>query len=186
MKIKVAILVEQAIFRNGLKTLLNSTNNFEVIAEFKNKNQAIETLFSVNADVLIISDDSISIYSDLKLKGYKIPVLIFSEAKSKENHLKAFHLNASGIIFKDCDPSELFHSITKITEGEIYFTSEVSNYLIQSLYVKNIASKKNKINILTPREKQIIELIKEGYKSKKLQKYYFYLPEPLINIVLIL
>ena len=173
MKVKVVIVDNHPIFREGLKTLLNSTNDFEVITEIGDENLAIETLPTVNADVLIISDHLLNIYSKLKTNGYKISVLIFSAIKSKENYLKAFQLNASGFIFKDCEPSELFHSVNKIAKGETYFTSEVSNYLIQSLYVNDKESVKSPEKYLTRREKQILELIKEGHKSKKIAELLF-------------
>ncbi len=173
MKKNVVILDEQPIFREGLKTLLNSTKEFEVIAELGEESQALDTLPNLFADIIIISYNLINIYSELKSKGYKNSFLIVSETKSKENYLTAFQLNASGFIFKECEPSELLHAINKIIKGETYFTSDVSNYLIQNLYVKNKAAKKYKENNLTRRERQIIELIKEGYSSKKIAEILF-------------
>ena len=171
-KVKVALVDDHTIVREGFKYLLNSTNQFQVVAEARNGEHALHTLKN-NAIDIIISDISmpnlngIDFCARLKETGIKVPVLILSMHNNKEYLMNAYRAGASGYLAKDCDKDELLYAIQKVANGGNYFGNSITFNMLESL-AENKDSNLIKFNSLTKREKEILQYLLKGYTTKQI------------------
>lgn len=178
-KIKIALVDDHTIVREGFKILLNSSDKMEVVAEAGSGAEAQEIILNADIDVLILDVympdmNGIELCEKLKNQGIKTPpVLFLSMHNNKEYFVNAINVGASGFLLKDCEKEELFLAVSKIAEGDTYFANTVSNSLIKSL----LDSKTNKLDksemSLTQREKEILTLALDGLTAKAIGEKLF-------------
>ena len=177
-KIKIALVDDHTIVREGFKMLLNSSDRFEVVAEAGDGDEAIGMLENNEVDVLLLDIympkmNGIDLCEQLKSKGMKTPVLFLSMHNNNEYFMKAIKVGASGFLLKDCERDELFLAVNKIASGDTYFANNVSNTLLRN-FIGGKKSAKNKIDkVLTSREKDILLLAMEGHSAKVIGERLF-------------
>jgi DNA-binding NarL/FixJ family response regulator len=92
-------------------------------------------------------------------------VLILSMHKSEEYVWQALRAGAVGYLLKDADVAELTLAITAVTRGETYLSPPISKHLIRE-YVQRVGGEAPVLERLTPRQREILQLIAEGYTTK--------------------
>jgi DNA-binding NarL/FixJ family response regulator len=179
-KIRVGLVDDHTIVREGFKVLLNSNENIEVVCEAGDGQEVFEMLSKSPVDILI-SDvymprlNGIELCSELKKQNNTTPVLLLSMYNNKEYFVKAIKAGASGYLLKDCEKEELCLAIKKIVNGENYFGNSVSNTLVKGLFESKKPKIKNEYHITT-REKEILQLAMEGYTTKTIAERLFLSP----------
>jgi DNA-binding NarL/FixJ family response regulator len=179
-KIRVALVDDHTVVREGFKALLNLSDSIEVVSEAQDGVAALENISFGNIDILI-SDvympnmNGIDLCVELHKQNNNIPVLLLSMYNNKEYFIKAIKCGASGYLLKDCEKEELFMAIRKVAQGEKYFGNVIGNALVDSL-VGNQLSDKNLDNVLTLREKDILTLAIEGLSTKLIAERLFISP----------
>ena len=176
-KVRVALVDDHTIVREGFKALVNSFGNFEVVTEAKNGEIALDMLNKNQIDVLI-SDISMPNMSGIdlcyKLKHEKpeLPVIILSMHDNKEYLINAYKAGAAGYLVKDCDKEELHFAIKKVAKGGTYFGNSITYSMMDSLVDVNNEPQK-KFDTLTKREIEILNLLVEGLNTKQIAEKLF-------------
>lgn len=172
--IKVAIADDHAIVRDGIKQLLETEEYIKIIGEAANGIEAIRLVETQQPDILIMDISmpkmtGIDATKKLQEKQVATKILILSMFDKEEYVLKAVELGAFGYLLKDTSKDKFIKAIHTIHEGSKYFSSEISNVIINQYLstVQNVAIKKEK-ELLTRREKEILALIIKGYNNKKI------------------
>jgi DNA-binding NarL/FixJ family response regulator len=179
-KIKVGLVDDHTIVREGFKVLLNSTDNIEVVCEAADGDQALTMLQDNQIDVLI-SDvympklNGIELCTELNKNENHVPVLLLSMYNNKEYFVKAIKSGASGYLLKDCEKEELCLAIKKIANGDTYFGNSVSNTLVQSLFEAKKPKTKGEYHV-TPREREILQFAMEGLSTKSIAERLYLSP----------
>ncbi len=176
-KIKVALVDDHTIVREGFRILLNSSENIEVVSEASDGVLALDMIKTGQIDV-VVSDvymprmNGIDLCSELSKSDKHIPVLLLSMYNNKEYFVKAIKAGASGYLLKDCEKEELCLAIKKVANGETYFSNSVSNTLVRNMILdKNkIDSKKDE---LTSRERDVLLLAMDGLSTKAIAEKLF-------------
>jgi len=174
--IKVVLADDHVVVRNGIKMLLESAGEIQVIGEASNGQEALEVVNQLQPDVLII-DIRMPIMNGLeatsKLGSYsdKTKALILSMHNDEEYVLQAMDSGASGYLLKDTSKEEFIKAIHSVNQGGKYFSGDISNILVNSyLNVKSNKQRKSSDNVkqydLTKREKEILNLIVQGINNK--------------------
>ena len=173
--IKIILVDDHKIVRDGLKLVLGAVDNFEIIAEGGDGNEAIELVSSHQADILI-SDISmpnlngLEAVEKIKVANPNTKVLFLSMFDKPEYVTHAVKVGADGYILKDADKDEMIHAIRKVVKGEKYFSGDVSGALINQLtgtgsFGSSFVS--DEFN-LTKREAEILRLIVDGKTNKQI------------------
>ena len=176
-KIRVALVDDHTVVREGFKALLNLSDSIEVVSEANDGLSALETI-SFDAIDVLVSDvympnmSGIELCSELQKQENETPVLLLSMYNNKEYFLKAIKSGASGYLLKDCEKEELFMAIKKVALGEKYFGNVIGNALLQNL-VGNSTKEKQNNQGLTFREVQVLKLAVEGLSTKKIADKLF-------------
>lgn len=177
MNIKVVLADDHAIVRDGVKSVLERKGkNMEVVAEISNGKDLVDYALKHDADVYVV-DISMPVLNGIeavqriiKVKpDAKIVMLsMYDDRVSVEKSLKA---GAKGFIVKVSTADEIVDAINEVAAGRFYLCSKVSKYIVQGFLGKS-TSRKRDVTGLTPKEKEVLQLIAEGYSSKQIAKNF--------------
>jgi len=176
-KFRIVIAEDYTIVRQGLKSLLDSFSDFEVVGEAVDGKEAIESVGRLKPDLVLMDlsmpkTDGITAIKEIKRGRPQTGVLALTVHKTEGHVRMALESGADGYILKDASCTELEMAIRTILDGKSYLSPEISDGIIQG-YLSGIKAAKTgtMTGNLTPREVEVLKLIAEGYKSKEIADY---------------
>lgn len=177
MNIKVVLADDHAIVRDGVKAVLERKGkNMEVVAEISNGKELVDYALSHDADVYVV-DISMPVLNGIeavhrivkeKPETNVVILSMYDDRVSVEKSLKA---GAKGFIVKVSTADEIVDAINEVAAGRFYLCSKVSKYIVQGFLGKS-TSRKRDVTGLTPKEKEVLQLIAEGYSSKQIARNF--------------
>ena len=161
--IKVLIVDDHTIVRQGLKQILEETADIVAAAEARNGREAIaqvrQTLFDVVLlDVSMPDMDGLSVLEVIKQEQPKLPVLVLSMYPEEQFAVRFLKAGASGYLTKESAAEELIRAIHKISQGGRYITLELAETLAFGVDKDNRPPHET----LSNREYQVMQLIASG------------------------
>jgi two-component system, NarL family, response regulator DegU len=171
--INIVIVDDHQIVRDGLKLLLSSQEDFNIVAEGKDGSEAIE-LVKKYQPMILISDISMPKMTGLESITYikqaspETKILFLSMFDKEEYVTSAVRLGANGYLLKDSSKEEMVKAIRKIADGEKYFSSDVSGILVNQLINGTPSVESENDFSLTKRELQILSKIVDGWSNKQI------------------
>src|SRR5687768_3968048 len=164
---RFVILDDHTLFRIGFCQVLKN-EGFEVVGEYSNFSQLKPLIPSLPAELIFI-DISLEDESGLDVAKYikqvnpKLKVIILSSHKEEFYVINALESGVNGYIHKTVDAVELIKGINKILKGGTFYSLEISGLLIESAYrpARNGP-------FLTPKEREVIHYVIEGYSNKEI------------------
>jgi len=171
---RVVLAEDHVLLREGLKSLLQSFENFEIIGEASDGYQAVELCESFSVD-LVLMDLSMPKLDGLKAtKAVKkicpeTKVLVITQYDANDYVHSALSSGADGYILKDATSEEFLLAVTSVLDGKTYISPSVTNSVIQAyLNGGSKADIESPLAGLNPREEEIFQLVAEGYKSREI------------------
>ncbi len=167
---RVVLADDHTLFRAGLRALLEQLPDVQVVAEARDGREAVHMVETHHPD-LVLMDIAMPGLNGLEatrrlVKEFPaIRVLILSMHKSEEYVWQALRAGAAGYLLKDADLAELALAITAVTRGETYLSPPISKHLIRE-YVQRVGAEETTLERLTPRQREILQLIAEGHTTK--------------------
>ncbi|UXX80849.1 response regulator transcription factor [Reichenbachiella carrageenanivorans] len=181
--IKVILADDHVIVRNGIKILLESEGEVEVIAEASNGQEAVEKVKQFKPDILI-SDirmpimNGLEATAELKKVSPDTKTLILSMHDDEEYIIKSVECGASGYLLKDTTKEEFVKALRSILDGHKYFSGDISDVLVNGYLNKGAqgssdSNREGDVLVktdyhITKREKQILQLVYEGHSNKEI------------------
>ena len=176
--IKVVLADDHAIVRDGVRAVLERKGkDMEVVAEIANGKDLLDWTAKNQADVYVV-DISMPILNGIESvqrlvknnPDTKVVMLsMYDDRVSVEKSLKA---GAKGFIVKVSTADEIVDAIEEVSAGRFYLCSKVSKYVVQGFLGKTTPRNKRDSSGLTPKEKEVLQLIAEGYSSKDIAKSF--------------
>ena len=177
-KIKVIIVDDHEIFRNGLKMVLGKLKYVEVAGEATDGKEFIDMLDDVNADIVLMDIEmpelngveatKIALKKKPKLKV--IALTMFGEDEYIQSMLDA---GAKGFLMKNINKETLDKAIQTVNNGGNYYSEELFDFFTKQLTKEKEPEKKeDKLN-LTRREKEILQLLCEGLSNREIAEALF-------------
>ena len=175
--IRVFIADDHALVRAGFRSLLQSFERIEVVGEAEDGHSTLELLKEIQVDILLL-DVSMKGLNGLEVLGRvpkvdpNIRVIMLSMYTNEEFVLQALKRGACGYLLKDADPGELELAVRSIARGDTYLSPAVSKRVIDE-YVhrgrpNRSAPEEAPFEELTPRQREILQLIAEGHSTKEI------------------
>lgn len=170
---RIVLADDHVIFRQGMKRLIEETQEMKVVGEAKDAPELLARLDELNPDLAILDismPDIGGIASTREIvKRYPhIPVLILTMHKNKEYLYHAISAGARGYLLKEDSDIELFSAIDTIRSGGIYVTRLLTGEMAGDISSILEGKRKPSLAILTIREKEILKLIAEGKLNKEI------------------
>ncbi len=175
-KIQVVLVDDHTIVRNGLRSILESTDEIEVIGEASNGEEALEKIAYLKPQIMLI-DISMPGMSGIELVGKvvkqnnSIRPVILSMHNDDAYILKSVEAGAYGYLLKDATREEILSALHMVKDGEKYFNPAVAavivnGYLSQVQKVERVAESRK--TLLSKKEKEVLRLLVEGMSSRQI------------------
>ena len=177
LKKRVIIAEDHTILREGLKMLLSSNDELEVVAEVEDGLEAIRQTEILRPDMVLMDlsmpkMNGIGALQEIKRSTPETKVLVLTVHKTEEYILAALKAGADGYVLKDATHRELMLAIEQIFSGRSFLSPGISEKVIEG-YLDGRKSMKpcSSWDTLTQREREILKMIAEGYKNRDIADY---------------
>ena len=167
--IKILIVDDHKVVRDGLKFFLKDIPNFEIVDEVENGKKALEILSESQVD-LVLTDinmpemDGYALIENLKADFPNIRIIVMTMVDGARNIKQVISMGVNGYILKNADQDTVIQAINQVTEGKDYFQNEVTQAIIHDITKKKkiAAELTPKLSLdteLSKREKEVLKLI---------------------------
>jgi DNA-binding NarL/FixJ family response regulator len=178
-KQRIVIAEDHRILREGLRALLNSEPNLEIVGEAEDGRDAIHCVETLTPDLVLMDlsmprMDGLDAIKEIKKRHPETKVLALTVHKTEEYILASLRAGADGYVLKDATQDELLMAIRSVLVGKSYLSPGASEKVIEG-YLESRKTLKTSTSwdTLTPREREILKLIAEGYKNRDIADYLF-------------
>jgi DNA-binding NarL/FixJ family response regulator len=182
-KIRVGIVDDHPIVREGLRKLLELEDDMEVVGEADNGRTALELVEDVQPDVILLDlkmpgMDGLAALQTLQHAGQPTRVVVLTASEDKSEWVQAMKLGCSGIVIKQTQPDLIVKSIRKVHSGEIWLDSNTTAAVMRQFASPQEAAAANgkggrERSPLSTREREIVALVAQGYKNKEMAEKMF-------------
>jgi two-component system, NarL family, nitrate/nitrite response regulator NarL len=182
--IRVVIADDHPIVRDGLKKLLLLEDDIKVVGEACDGRQVLDLMQEHEPDVLLLdlrmpNLDGLSVLQNLRESGRKTKVIVLTASDDKNEFVQAMKLGCSGIVLKQTATELIVKSIRKVHGGEIWLDSHTTAAVMRQFaspgdqLMASANGKGRERSPLSTREREIVQLVAQGYKNKEMAEKMF-------------
>jgi len=171
--IRIVLADDHPIVRAGVREALKQIPGAEVVGEASNGREAVELVKSARPDVALL-DISMPVLNGLDateriIRAFpKVRVIILSRHESEEYYWRALKLGASGYVLKNAVITELKAAVQRVAGGEVYLSQQIASRLRKQLPLQQLVDVPNPVEQLSPRQREVLQLIAEGETTKSI------------------
>ena len=170
-KIKVLVVDDHALMRDGIRALLDFHDDIEIVGEASEGREAIKKARELAPDVMVMDIampemDGLEATRRIMKSSPKINVLVLTQYDDREYMLSGIKAGAAGYVPKRAVGSELISAIRTVHRGESFLSTDMSTALVKQL--RHQAEETMPHDRLTAREGEILKLIAYGHKSREI------------------
>jgi len=175
--IKVVVVEDNDSIREGLKILIDGTEDYSCVASFSECEAMLKSIKKLNPDVLLMDIglpgmNGIEGIKKVKLIFPELAILILTIYEENDLIFDALCAGACGYLVKKTPPSRLLEAIREVHEGGAPMSSHIARKVIDFFQKKPVSSQKSNYD-LTPREKEILTGLVEGHNFKAIADSLF-------------
>ena len=173
-KITVVLADDHTIVRQGLRSLLESELDIEVVGEAENGRQAVELALKHHPAIVVMDIGMPEMYGMqatriIKQKNPHTKVIVLSMYSDEEVVSQMIRLGASAYLIKQAAAAELLKAIREVRIGNAYFSPSISRLIVNKLNAaEKDDGKPHSLHALTSREIEVLQLISEGRSNKSI------------------
>lgn len=173
-QLRVIIVDDHSMVREGLKQLIELENDIKVIDQAGNGIEAIEKIVEHKPDIILLDINmprmnGIQVVEKLKDMQLKCKIIILTIHNDLEYLFKAVEIGVQGYVLKDSDADTLMNAIRTVARGESYIQPNLTTQLVKRMN-RNYQPQNKVMNDLTRRELEVLQLITEGQLNKEIAK----------------
>jgi DNA-binding NarL/FixJ family response regulator len=168
MAVHVLLVEDHALVREGLKTLLES-KGFKVVAEASDGQQALRLAREIKVDIAVLDIgmpllNGIDAARELQKSSLKIKTILLTRHEEESFIAAALAAGVKGYVLKSQVASDLVLAIQRVYRGGTYLSPGISQAVVEAYLSKGTQP----TDVLTPRERQVLQLIGEGKSTKQI------------------
>lgn len=170
--VRILLADDHTVMRAGLRALLERQPGLSVVAEAADGREAVKLAESEKPDIVVMDIamsglNGIEATRQIVAQNPRVHVIILSMHSDESYVLRALKAGARGYLLKDSAESDLLQGIRAVREGKSYFSPAVSRLLLED-YIRQLQHRgeEDSYDLLTPREREILQLIAEGRSNK--------------------
>ena len=174
--LRVVLVDDHALCRNGLTDLLHHRGNITVVAALGDPDKVAAALREHQPDLLVLdlrmpSTDGLTLLRRLRAEGCDTPALILTMSDAEADLAAALRAGVRGYLLKDMEPEEVIAAIERAARGELTVAPAMTLKLAQMLQAGSKGSdRKDLLDSLTERERQILDHLARGESNKAIAR----------------
>ncbi len=174
MKVPIRVIIadDHVIMREGVALILDNLPEFEVVGQAVNGKQAVEMVEKLCPDIALldISMPELNGIGAAKLIREIAPntkILMLTMHDDEAIFFEALRVGASGYALKGSRPTDLIEAIKAIYNGDVYLSPPLTRKLVTSFLSKTDAQESSRLDRLTSRETEVMQLLAQGLKNRE-------------------
>lgn len=176
MKIKVLLVDDHAMVRDGLRYMLESQQDFNVVGDAATGLEAVKAARDLTPDVIVMDIampdlNGIEATELICEDNPGIKIIILSMYATSDHIYRALQSGARGYLLKESAGAELFQAIRTVAQGQRYLSKKITETIVDDYIVKRKENPgSSPLDRLSTRERQIMQLVVEGHTSSEIAK----------------
>jgi two-component system nitrate/nitrite response regulator NarL len=176
--IRVLMADDHVIFRTGLRKLLESEDDIKIVGEASNGNECVDMLTKLRPDILLLdlrmpAKGGLAVLEEINLDSITTRVIVLTAGEDDRDAVRAMRLGARGFVLKQSAADLLVNSIHRIHNGEICLDNGVTAEVMRDFANDSNGSPRGDKPLLSDREKQVVQLVAQGYRNKEIGQKLF-------------
>lgn len=179
MSITIFLADDHAMFREGIRLLLDTQKDMEVVGEAGNGRDAVRQAVKLSPNIVLM-DISMPELNGIEAAGQIMEacpatkIIILSMYSTAEHIFRALKTGVKGYILKESAGADIIKAIRTVLAGKQYVSEAVSDVIMMDyLKVRNLMSEQSPLERLSPREREILQLLVEGKSNAKIAETLF-------------
>jgi len=176
--IRVLIADDHAIFRDGLRKLLDADEGVTIIGEAQNGEECIKLLARLKPDILLLDlrmpeKSGLAVLEEVNFDMLPTRVVVLTAAEDDRDVLRAMRLGARGVVLKQSATDLLVKCIHHVLAGEIWLDNRMTAEVMEAFSKSSEAGSRRERTLLSEREKEIVQLLAQGFRNKEIGEKLF-------------
>lgn len=169
--LRILLADDHTLVRAGVRALLERLEGIEVISEVGDGLEVIRLARELRPDIILMDIgmpgmNGLEATSRISRDFPEIRIIVFSMHRQEEYVWQALKAGAVGYLLKDAAAAELSQAIQAVVRGEVYLCRAIASLLPHGIALGSINARANRLDRLTSRQREILQLIAEGQNTK--------------------
>jgi NarL family two-component system response regulator LiaR len=170
-QIRILIVDDHAVVRKGIKALLATETDLEVIGEGEDGSEAVVLYFQLQPDLLLLDllmpkVTGIEAIQQIKIKDPTAKILVLTSFAADDQVFPAIKAGALGYLLKDTDPEELIRAIHQVHQGESFLSPSIARKVLEEVF--HPSEKPLSSDPLTKREVEVLQVLAKGRSNREI------------------
>ena len=175
--ITILVADDHAIFRDGLRKLLDSDGGLTIVGDARNGVECISLLNKLKPDILLLDlrmpdKDGFAVLEEINFANLSTRVIVLTAAKDDRDVIRAMRLGARGVVLKQSATDFLIKSIRQVYAGEISLDNHMIAGVMKAFSRASDAPEDAK-PLISNREREIVEHVAQGFRNKEIGEKLF-------------
>jgi DNA-binding NarL/FixJ family response regulator len=172
MSIRVLLVDDNNLFRQGLRSMIAAHTEFEVVGDLRGGKEAVQASLTLNPDLVLMDIvlagvNGLESVVQVKRRLPNVKVVMLTSLRTDDYVREALRVGADGYLLKDATLDELLMAMRWVAQGKKFLSPDVSGHVVHSfLHPESVGTKTSRLEMLTTRERSILQLIAEGRTNR--------------------